>query len=221
MKAWIKRNYYRFIYRKKNVRFGPKVLLNTKNHFEGNNTIGKHTEIATCHIGLGTYVSDNSIIKYARVGRFCSIGSNVHTGLGRHPSNTFVSTHPSFFSTKQQAGFSFAKHDIFDEHVFLDAEKRYVVEIGNDVWIGSNVMIMDGISIGDGAIIAAGAIVTRNVLPYAIVTGIPAKQLKFRFSEDQIKKLLALKWWDWDFAEIRSKSHLFSNIDKLLAMSSN
>ena len=93
MKAWLKRNYYRLYYYKKKVRISKNVLLDTRNYFEGLNTIGKNCEIATCTIGLGTYINDNSVIKNALIGRFCSIGSNVRTSLGLHPSNTFVSTH--------------------------------------------------------------------------------------------------------------------------------
>jgi len=75
---------------------------------------------------------------------------------------------------------------------------------------------MDGLKIGDGSIIAAGAIVTKDVLPYAIVAGVPAKPIRFRFSDAQIKKLLHIKWWDWDFKKIQSKSSLFNNIESFI-----
>jgi acetyltransferase-like isoleucine patch superfamily enzyme len=217
MKAWLKRNYYRLRYYKKKIKIGENVLLNTKNYFEGRNTVGKHCEIATCNIGLGSYVADNSVIKNAIIGRFCSIGSNVRTSLGLHPSNIFVSTHPSFFSTKKQAGFSFVDQDIFKEHTYIDAHEQYVVEIGNDVWIGNNVIILDGIKIGNGAIIAAGSIVNKDVLPYAIAAGAPARLIQFRFSDDQIKKMLSIKWWDWPFEKIQSKSGYFCDIEAFIS----
>ena len=221
MKAWIKRNYYRLLYLKKNVRIGRNVLLNINNQFEGANTIGNNCELATCHIGFGTYISDNSVIKHAVVGRFCSIGKNVQTYLGLHPSNTFVSTHPAFFSANKRVGFTFAENTIFTEHNYIGPDQKYVVEIGNDVWIGNNAIIMDGVKIGDGAIIAAGAIVTKDVLPYAIVAGIPAKLQKFRFSADQINNMLNIKWWNWDFEKIQSNSHLFNNIETFIAANGN
>jgi len=217
MKAWLKRIYYRLRYYKKNVRFASNVLLNTKNSFEGLNTIGENTEIATCVIGLGSYVSDRSVIKQAIIGRFCSIGSNVQTGMGTHPSKVFVSSHPAFYTTEPHAGFTFAKKNIFADHVFTDPENKYVVEIGNDVWIGSNVIIMDGIKIGDGAIVAAGSVVTADVLPYAIVGGVPAKLIRYRFTEIQIEKLSTIKWWNWDIKEIELKSSLFNNIESFIS----
>jgi len=213
----MKRNYYRLYYYKKKVKFGKKVLVDIYNNFEGCNAIGEKSIVATSNIGLGTYIADNSIIKKAIVGRFCSIGSNVQTGLGVHPSRQFVSTHPAFFSTRKQAGFSFVEKDIFEEQIFIDTELKHVVEIGNDVWIGNNVIISDGLKIGDGAIVATGSIVMKDVLPYAIVGGNPAKVIGFRFSEQQIEKLMAIKWWNWDFEKIQSNSSLFTNVKSFTA----
>ena len=217
MKAWIKRNYYRIALSRKNVFIQENVLLNTKNKFEGLNFIGKNCEVASCFLGRGTYISDSSTIKNARIGRFCSIGSNVQTLLGLHPTDTFVSTHPAFFSEQPAAGFTFAKTTIFEQHKFIDTERQFVVDIGNDVWIGNNVIIMDGVKIADGAIIAAGAIVTKDVEPYAIVGGIPAKLIRYRFKPSQIAGLLNTKWWDWDIEIIKSKAGLFNNIESFLA----
>jgi len=216
MKAWLKRIYYRLTYRRIDVIIGKGVVLNTQNSFEGQNAIGDNAEVATAKIGLGTYISNNSVIRKTIIGRFCSIGSNVQTGLGLHPSTTFVSTHPAFFSTQKQAGFSFVAKDIFKEHIFVDAEQKYVVTIGNDVWIGSNVLIMDGVTIGDGAIVAAGAIVTKNVEPYTIVGGIPAKFIRLRFTQAQIARLLTIKWWEWGLDKIKAKSHLFDSVDSFV-----
>lgn len=213
MKAWLKRNYYRLAYYRKSVKIGKNVLLNTHNEFKGFNAIGNDTIFASSSIGLGSYIADRSVITKAAIGKFCSIGSFVQTGLGVHPSSGFVSSHPAFYSTQKQAGFSFVDKDIFKEHLFIDANKKYVVLIGNDVWIGNNVIIMDGIKIGDGAIIASGSIVTKDVAPYTIVGGVPAKFMKPRFDEQQTKKLLTIKWWDWSLDKIKADSRFFENVE--------
>ncbi|MFA6087903.1 CatB-related O-acetyltransferase [Mucilaginibacter sp.] len=213
MKTWLKRNYYRLAYYRKNVKIGKNVLLNTQNEFKGFNAIGNDTIFASSSIGLGSYIADRSVITKAVIGKFCSIGSFVQTGLGVHPSTGFVSSHPAFYSTQKQAGFSFVDKDIFKEHLFIDANEKYVVLIGNDVWIGNNVIIMDGIKIGDGAIIASGSIVTKDIAPYTIVGGVPAKFIKPRFDEQQAEKLLAIKWWDWSLEKIKTNGKFFENVE--------
>src|SRR5665213_1776596 len=212
MKAWIKSNYYRFTNYSKHVILGKNVLLNMKCHFEGWNVIENDCEVATCDIGLGTYVCAHSIIKLTKIGRFCSIGRYLQTGLGVHPTEKFVSTHPAFFSTRKQAGFSFAKEDLFRENKYANESQNFIVEIGNDVWIGNNVTILDGVKVGDGAVIATGSVVTNDVEPYAIVAGLPAQIKKYRFTAEEIEKLLAVKWWNWDMEKIRANADLFSDI---------
>ena len=215
-KTWLKRNFYRIYYLKKRVTFGDNVALNLKNNFEGLNVIESGCKIVFSSVGLGSYVADNSIIKHTSIGKFCSIGSNVQTGLGIHPSSTYVSTHPAFFSAQRQAGFSFIKEGTFKEHKYADKSEKFIVSIGNDVWIGNDVIIMDGITIGDGAIVGAGAVVTKNVAPYAIVGGVPAKFIKYRFTEPQIRKMLKIQWWEWGIEKIKAHHGLFNDIEKFI-----
>lgn len=212
IKYWIKRNWYRYTNRGQHLKLGKHTLLNMKCRFEGWNVIGDHCEISTSTIGLATYICANAVIRHTRIGRFCSIGKNLQTGLGLHPTETFVSTHPSFFSVTKQSGFSFVRENRFRENKFVDEKENCIVQIGHDVWIGNDVTIMDGLSIGDGAIIATGAIVTSNVEPYAIVAGVPARIKKYRFSKTEIEKLLITKWWNWDIETIRLNNAYFSNI---------
>ena len=201
----------------KKVHFGIFSKINFNTYFEGNCYIYKNVNVQDSHIGYGTYIAFNSHMPATKIGRFCSIGENVRTGIGNHPLNGWVTTHPAFFSTQKQAGFSFTEKVLFhDEHKFTDETKKYVVEIGNDVWIGNNVCILDGIKVGDGAVIALGSIVTKDVEPYTVVAGIPAKPVKKRFSEEQIEKLMKIKWWNWDIDKIKSQAHLFNNIDNFL-----
>jgi len=204
-------NYY--ISKKFKVIIGKNSKVNLKTILEGRNVIGFNTEVSDSYIGFATYIANNSIIRKAKIGKFCAIGDNVRTCLGLHPTKYFVSIHPAFFSLKKQAGFTFVDEQLFEEHKYVDDDKKYVVQIGNDVWVGNNVIIMDGIKISDGAIIAAGAIVTKDIEPYSIVGGIPAKLIKKRFTDSQIEKLLKIRWWDWTINKIEENINFFSNID--------
>jgi len=132
VKLFIKRY---IIKQKFNVRFGKNVNVNLNSFFEGMNYIGDNTEFTNSTLGLGSYIANNSIIRNSKIGRFCAIGDNVRTCLGLHPTKDFISIHPAFFSIQKQAGFSFVTENLFEEHKYLDDAKKYVVEIGNDVWI--------------------------------------------------------------------------------------
>lgn len=179
----------------------------SKNKFEGNNIVFRKTKLKRCCIGFGTYFGHNNSFYDAKFGKLCSIGSNINMATGQHPLHKFVSTHPSFFSSKEQAGFSFVSDDIFQE---LYEEK---LEIGNDVWIGDNVIFTKNVKIGNGAVIGAGSIVTKDVPPYSIVAGNPAKIINYRFSEEEIKKLVSIDWFQWSFEELDKRCDDFTNIE--------
>lgn len=208
--------------RNKSVLFGKNVFIGRSSEFEGNNQLANHSSLTHSYIGFGSYLGENTQIVNTRIGRFTSIGPQVRCIFGKHPAETFVSTHPAFFSMRKQAGFTFAREQCFKEFEDPKDEKGlYSILIGNDVWIGYGVHIMDGVSIGDGAIVAANSLVTKDVEPYSIVGGIPAKHIKYRFDESQRTSLLLSKWWDKDPDWIRENADRFRNIDDFLKFLDN
>jgi acetyltransferase-like isoleucine patch superfamily enzyme len=163
-------------------------------------------------MGNFSYVACDSSLRNVDVGNFCSIGPHVQIGLKRHPSRTFVSTYPGFYSNYNEGcPLSFRENKIFDDSVPKTS-------IGNDVWIGSNVIIPGGIRIGTGAIVAAGSVVVKDVLPYAVVGGNPAKFIRYRFSDEQIEILLASEWWNWSIDKISRNANEFLDVEKFKAI---
>jgi acetyltransferase-like isoleucine patch superfamily enzyme len=213
----IKSIYLRYFFKfKKNVRFSKGSRISSETLLEGNNSLGANSSSYGCVIGYGTYIGKNTHLNRAKLGRYCSIASNVSNITGRHPITTFVSTHPCFFSTGKAAGFTFTKTQKFDEIKYTSSDKKFINEIGNDVWIGENVIIMDGIKIGDGAVIGACSLVTKDIEPYSINIGIPAKLVKYRFQPEQIDFLLKEKWWDKNIEWIKNNIDLFHDIENYI-----
>ena len=190
-----------------------------KCYFEGLNSVQYDAHVFMCNIERATYIGANSKLFKTKIGRYCSIADYVRTGFGSHPSSIFVSTFPAFYYDTKNLPFSFMKRDslpLYSVWRYADDKEQYVVEIGNDVWIGSHVLIMDGVKIGDGAIVAAGAVVTKDVEPYSIVGGVPAKHIKYRFPEEQRRALLEIRWWEKDFEWIKAHYKDFQNIDTFI-----
>ena len=156
-----------------------------------NSKLGKYsriypfTKISNSLIGNLSYISYGCMINNCQIGNYCSIASGVKIGLGKHPVN-FISTSPIFYSLKNPI-----KKTFIESQKFTEREK---ITVGSDVWIGANVVIFDGLSIGDGAIVGANCVVTKNIPPFAIVVGSPGKVIGYRFSEENVQKLLSLKW---------------------------
>lgn len=159
------------------------------------------------------YSYGNPIIHYKqadlKIGKFCSIADNVNIYLGGNHHTNYVSTYP--FGLIHQKAFPNFNKD-------MCAKTKGNVIIGNDVWIADNTTIMSGITIGDGAVIANNSHIVKDVEPYSIVGGNPAKLIKYRFTKEQINKLLQIKWWDWEDDKINSVIPLLCNddIDKFI-----
>jgi len=207
-----------YMNKKRNVLFSLHARLNKKTICEGYNKFSEGVSISGSSIGRGTYVGKDSLLDNSKIGRFCSIASNVKIIAARHKTEKFVSTHPAFYSLRKQAGFTFVKEQLYDEFKLID---DYYVIIGNDVWIGTDAILIGGIKIGDGAIILAGSIVTKDVVPYSIVGGIPAKHIRYRFNDYTVDKLKSLKWWNWELVKIKEQQKIFSDIDLFILNNDN
>jgi len=168
--------------------------------------IGENCQITSSKVGDNTYFNANTKVSYANIGKFCSIGSNVNIGIGSHPIN-MVSTHPCFYANNK--GFR-----TFADKMYYQ-EENGTIQIGNDVWIGSDATILNNVTIGNGAVIAMGSIVTKDVPDYAIVGGVPAKIIKYRFIQKDIDFLNEVKWWDFSNNELEGNFHSFHSIESL------
>lgn len=141
------------------------------------------------HVSIGdyTYVGEGALVQNTTIGNYCSISHGLICGLGTHPMDMF-STSPLFYKAKNTFGLNIVNKDSF-------SEEYRPITIGNDVWIGARATILDGVNIGDGAVIATGAVVTKDVPPYAIVAGIPARIIRYR-CDDRHKDIYSnSKWW--------------------------
>ena len=174
--------------------------------------LAKHTRVLPrCNLirvemARYSYIGTNTIVSDTKIGAFCSIGSSCSIGGGVHPTDR-VSTSPVFYDSS----------NCFKEKNYISADSRNPVKqpqtiIGNDVWIGENVFVSAGVNIGDGAVIGAHAVITKDVPPYAIVAGVPAKVLRYRFDEATIKELMATQWWEWSDEKLAENKDWFSKV---------
>lgn len=179
-------------------------LESTKNRVINGVKVGRYTYGYEKHCFYGSSLKE--------VGSFCSINNHALIGnIVNHPM-TMISTHPFLYREK---GFFIGYEGI---PAFLEKESLYEKEvytektvIGNDVWVGANAIIMPGVKIGNGAIIGAGAIVTSDVDDYAIVAGVPAKVIRYRFNSKEIAILNRVKWWDWSEEDIEKNINCIKN----------
>jgi len=175
---------------KRGIQCGAGVALNGRNIFETPAELYGNNILRDCSIGAYTTVNVGTSMRATSIGRFCSIGDNCAFGPGRHPTN-WLTTH----------GFPYGKalaqgRDADVAKLGFDFVKP--IEFGHDVWAGSRSCVMEGVRIQHGAIVALGAVVTKDVPPYAIVAGVPARVVKYRFPEKTIARLLAFRWWQFD-----------------------
>lgn len=184
------------------VYFGHNVAVGKNCTFGKSVRIYSEAQLSSAKVGDCSYVGGRTQVQHSEIGKFCSIGPNVQIGLGIHPTN-HISTYPGFFSTIASGSMPFVENTALEEH--------RQIHIGNDVWIGNMAIVLDGVRVGHGAIIGAGAVVTKDVPPYAVVGGVPARLLYMRFDKDMIQFLLEFAWWDKSEDFLRSHAALFQS----------
>lgn len=162
-------------------------------------TINRRSYINDSEIGDFSYAGINTTINFSKIGRFCSIARNVDIGGFDHDYNK-ITTMPMFRFKQMVNG---TKPETIQHELCL---------IGNDVWIAAGAQVLHDVKIGNGAVIGGGAVVTKDVPPYSIVAGVPARIIKYRFQDEYISQLLKINWWDWP------EEILFKNIELLINM---
>lgn len=202
--------------KKSHIKIWSSAYVDKKTELKGYNVVHNKCIVIESEIGEGTYIHDGASLKRTKVGKWCSISPEVKVIIGNHPTEKFVTTHPLFYSAKEYAGLKWRNETVYPEYSYTDETKRWYCEIGNDVWIGTRALLMSGVKIGNGAIVAAGSVVTKDVPPYSIVGGVPARVIKYRFRQDQIEKLEDVKWWNSNLEELERNVRKFDSIDFFL-----
>lgn len=171
-------------------------------------TLGHHVRIDRNNLLMNVDMGDYSytgpfdMLFHLRIGKFTSISYGVTIGAPEH-NYKLLSTHPFVYDSY---------YEVFDKNEVVRNDKfDKETEIGNDVWIGCNSTILRGVHIGDGAVVGANSLVNKDVPPYAVIAGCPAKIIKYRFPKETIDKLLTIKWWNWPIEKIRSNKSLFTS----------
>lgn len=200
---------------RKKCKFKFSTEIDSTSTFEGMSQIHSHTYFKG-KLGYGSYIGSYSCLS-ADIGRFTSIAPYVRCNVGTHPyTEPFVTTSPCFFSLNprhSQNGSTFANKQLYEELSYYDKKRCIGIKIGSDCWIGENAFLVGGIKIGDGAVILAHAVVTKDVPPYAIVGGVPAKIIKYRYDKETIDFFLKIQWWNNEIDWFKENWHLLNDIN--------
>uniref|UniRef100_UPI004048B8F4 CatB-related O-acetyltransferase n=1 Tax=Algoriphagus sp. TaxID=1872435 RepID=UPI004048B8F4 len=188
LKLFIKKGILRFKF--PNTTFYNNVQVDNFSKVGIYSVLFSNTVVINSSIGKFTYLQSSSSVYNSIIGDYCSIASNVSIGLPDHPIG-LISTSPVFYDNSQPLPYFFVENKTITDKINLTS-------IGSDVWIGQGVLIKSGLIIGTGSIIGAGSVVTKDVQPYSIVAGVPARTIRFRFSEELIIELIESKWWEED-----------------------
>lgn len=184
-----------------NSRISIFSFVSSKNDIHSTAAVYRMAKVKNSTIGAYSYIGNETDVECADIGKFCSIADHCRIGMGGHNLN-MLSTSPIFTETANGTKSRWVVQDVNS-----DEDKRAI--LGNDVWIGSHVLINGGVMVGHGAVVGAGAVVVKDVPPYAIVGGVPAKVIRYRFTQEVIEKLLELEWWNYDDTTLKENISFF------------
>lgn len=193
MKNYIKNAYFRL---KFNCKISSTASISVNSKIGKNSVIEKRSTLSFCNIGLVTYIGNDTSIFHTDIGSYTSIGPRVTIGENEH-----------FFNRISTSNFL---QDEITEIEYRKINNKQTL-IGNDVWVGAGAFIKKGVKIGDGAVIGAHSVVVKDIPPYAIVVGVPAEVIKYRFNESIITHLLNIQWWEKDFNIINNNKNILSS----------
>lgn len=173
--------------------------------------IGPFNYIENSQIGDYSYTGPNCYLQNTILGNFCSIAASVRMGPTDHPMERPTQHHMTY----RRSLYGFGP----DDQSFFDQRQARQLTVGHDVWMGHGVIVMPGLRIGTGAVIGAGSVVTRDIPPYAIAVGNPARVIKFRFDPETRQGLLSTCWWEWDHETLNQRmAHLSGSVDQFIEM---
>ena len=171
--------------------------------------IGRDSHIVESTIGDYSYDDGDVSIFYAEIGKFCSLANRVRINPGNHPQDRVSQHHMTY--RRRQFGL-----DALDDEEFFDWRRAHPCVIGHDVWIGHAAVILPGVRIGTGAVVGAAAVVTKDVEPYQVVVGVPARPVRKRFPDNVIACILQSEWWNWDRAALEERWRDLCSVDAFL-----
>lgn len=181
-----------------------------KSELGGWTDIGAHCSVNESTVGDYSYLAGHVSMIWTDMGKFCSIAAQTRINPGNHPTWRVTQHHSTY--RRIQYGF-----DTQEDHAFFQWRRDHRCTVGHDVWIGHGVTVIAGKKIGTGAVIGSGAVVTKDIPPYAIVVGVPARVVKFRFPPAVVEQLLATQWWDWDRTTLEQRFNDLLDLEGFLA----